>query len=126
MKAILNIWSFRSLNLLGKITVLKNLIIPKIIYKVSYLPIFLPDSFVNELNQTLFRFIWSSKWEKVSRLKFCCNIKKGGANMIVIKCHMLSIKLKWIQKLFDSNYVRNISRKCVLKKIYSFVHYAQI
>ena len=105
MKAILNIWSSRSLTLLGKITVLKTLIVPKIIYKVSHLPIFLPDSFVNELNQILFRFIWGSKWEKISRLKLCCNIKEGGANMIDIKCHMLSIKLKWIQKLFDSIYV---------------------
>ena len=61
----------RSLTLLGKITVLKNLIIPKIIYKVSHLPIFLPDNFVNELNQILFRFIWGSKWEKISRLKLC-------------------------------------------------------
>ena len=49
MKAILNIWSSRSLTLLGKITVLQSLIIPKIIYKVSHLP-----SFVNELNQILF------------------------------------------------------------------------
>ena len=54
MKAILNIWSSRSLTLLGKITVLKNLIIPKIIHKVSHLAIFLPDSFFNEQNQTLF------------------------------------------------------------------------
>ena len=61
MKAILNIWSSRSLTLLGKITVLKNLIIPKIIFKVSHLPNFLPDSFVNELNQTLFRFICGLK-----------------------------------------------------------------
>ena len=94
VKTILNIWSSRSLTLLGKTAVLKNLIIPKIIYKVSYLPIFLPDSFVNELNQILFRFIWGSKWEKISRLKLYCNIKEGGANMIDIKCHMLSIKLK--------------------------------
>ena len=51
--------------------------------------------------------------------------------MIDIKCHMLSIKMKWIQKLlFDSNYVstwKRIEKKCrVLKKIYSFVYYTQI
>ena len=57
MKAILNIWSSRSLTLLGKITVLKNVIIPKIIYKVFHFPIFLPDSSVNKLNQTLVPFI---------------------------------------------------------------------
>ena len=78
---------------------------PKIIYKVSHLSIFLPDSFVDELNQILFRFICGSKWEKNYRLKLCCNIKEGGANTIDIKCQMLLIKLKWIQKLFDSNYV---------------------
>ena len=114
MKAILNIWSSRNLTLLGKIKVLKYLIIPKITYKASHLPIFLPDCFVNEQNQILFRFIWGSKWEKISTfIKFCCNIKEVGANMIDIKCHMLSIKLKWIQKLFDSNYVG--SWKCIEK-----------
>ena len=121
MKAILNIWCSRSLTLLGKITVLKNLIIPKIIYKVSHLPIFLPDSFVNELNQILFRFIWGSKWKKVFRLKLCCNIKEGGANMISIKCHMLSINLKWIQKLFDSNYVstwKYIEKMCLKENLF--------
>ena len=121
MKTILNIWSSGSLTLLGKITVLKNLIIPKIIYKVSHLPIFLPDSFVNELNQILFRFIWGSKWEKISRLKLCCNIKEVGANMIDIKCHMLSIKLKWIQKLFDSNYVsawKYIEKMCLKENLF--------
>ena len=60
MKTTLNIWSSRSLILLVKITVLKNLIFSKIIYKISQLPIFLPDSFVNELNQILFRYIWGS------------------------------------------------------------------
>ena len=40
IKAILNIWSSRSLTLLGKITVLKNLINHKMIYEVSHLPIF--------------------------------------------------------------------------------------
>ena len=69
MKAILNIWSSRSLTLLGKITVLKKLIIPRIIYEVSHLPIFLPVSFVNELNQILFRFTWGSKWEKNFQIK---------------------------------------------------------
>ena len=92
------------------------------IYKVSHLLIFLPDSFVNELNQMLFRFIWGSKSEKILRLKLCCYIKESGANMIDIKCHMLSIKLKWIQKLFDSNCVSTWKRieKMCLKENLSF------
>ena len=121
IKAVLNICSSRSLTLLGKIIVLKNLIISKKIYKVSHLPIFLPDSFVNELNQILFRFIWDCNWEKISRLKLCCNNKEGEENMIDIKCHMLSIKLKWIQKLFDSNYVstwKYIEKMCLEENLF--------
>ena len=69
MQSILNLWSARGLTLLGKITILKTLIIPKIVHKASLLPIHLPEKFVKELNKLLFKFIWGSKWEKISRVK---------------------------------------------------------
>ena len=65
--------------------------------------ILLPDSFITDLNQILFRFIWDSRWEKKARLKLCCDDEKGGANMTDIKCHILSLKLKWLRKLVDDN-----------------------
>ena len=41
--------------------------------------------------------------------------------MIDIKCHMLSIKLKWIQKLFDSNYIstwKYIEKMCLKENLF--------
>ena len=58
---------------------------------------------------------------KISRLKLYCNVKEGGANMIDVKCHMSSIKLKWIQKLFDSNYVgtwKRIEKMCLKENVF--------
>ena len=60
----LDLWSVKGLTLLGKITLLKTLVISKLIHKASYLPIDLPEKFVNQLNRVLFTFIWGSKWEK--------------------------------------------------------------
>ena len=104
MQSILNFWSARGLPLLEKITILKTLIIPKIIYKASLLPIHLPEKFVKELNKLMFKFIWDSKWEKISRSKLSCSIEEGRAKMIDKKQYFLALKFRHIGKLFNKNY----------------------
>ena len=64
LQSTLNLWLVRGLTFLGKITILKTLVIPKLIHKASYLPIYLPEKFVKQLGRVLFTFIWGSKWEK--------------------------------------------------------------
>jgi len=64
IQTILNLWSCRGLTLLGKITILESLLIPKIIHKASYLPLHLPETFIKRINQVMFKFIWKSKWGK--------------------------------------------------------------
>ena len=51
LQSTLNLWLVRGLTLLGKITVLKTLVIPKLIHIASYLPIHLPEKFVKQMNQ---------------------------------------------------------------------------
>lgn len=104
-RTILNIWSSRGLSLLGRICILKSLIIPTLIYKVSVIPITLPETFLRQLKRTLFTFIWGSQWERVKRTKLCSNITDGGANMIEIDTYLLALNLKWVTKLFDETYV---------------------
>ena len=76
LQSILNLWLVRGLTLLGKITVLKTLVIPKLIHKASYLPIQLPEKFVKQLNRVLFTFIWGLKWEKIGRSQLCCSLRR--------------------------------------------------
>ena len=92
------------MTLLGKITILKTLIIPKIVHKASLLLIYLPEKFVKELNKLMFKFIWGSKWEKISRSKLSCSIEEGGAKMIDIKQYFLALKFRHIGKLFNKDY----------------------
>ena len=92
METLLNVWSSRSLTLLRKITVLKGLVIFKIVYKATYLPITLPEIFIKELKQIVYIFLWGSKWEKIGLSQLCCDVKEGGGKMIDIKLYVISLR----------------------------------
>ena len=105
LQSTLNLWLVRELILFGKITVLKTLVIPKLIHKASYLHIHSPEKFVKHFNQVLFTFIWGLKWEKVGRSQLCCSIEKGRAKMINVKQYLTALKFKWFFKIFNENFV---------------------
>ena len=65
------------MTLLGKITVIKSMVITKLVYKASDLPVVLPDTFIKQVNQTLFKFIWGSKWEKFGDLNYVVILMRG-------------------------------------------------
>ena len=80
------------------------MVIPKLVYKAANSHVILPDSFIKQVNQILFKFIWGSKWEKIGRSQLCCDIEEGGAKMIDIKQHILAPQFKEVVRLFDNNY----------------------
>ena len=66
LKTILRIWSMRDMAPMGRITVIKSLGLPQLIYLLSVLP--KPsDAFLKELDSVLYKFIWQNKPDKVSR-----------------------------------------------------------
>nr|CAB3264531.1 pol-like protein [Phallusia mammillata] len=104
ISAILNIWSSRGLTLLGRICILKSLVLPTLIYKISVLPITLPNIFLRKLKTKLFQFVWGSKWERIKRNTLIANVDNGGANMLDVESYILSLNLKWVLKLLDVEY----------------------
>ena len=64
-KAELNSWKYRILSPIGKITVLKTLILPKFIHLFSSIP--RPNYILNEINKMFYNYIWNGKPDKVSR-----------------------------------------------------------
>ena len=59
IKASLGSWELRRLSLLGKITVLKSLIISQLVYILSPLPT--DNGAVNEVNNLCYNFLWGGK-----------------------------------------------------------------
>ena len=94
-KAELNSWKYRILSPIGKITVLKTLILPKFIQLFSSIPTL--NYSLNEINKMFYNYIWNGKPDKVSRKTLSMNYNKGGLKMINIFNFEKSMKLRWIK-----------------------------
>ena len=55
----LNCWKHRNLSLIGKVTVIKSLLVPQLLYLFSVLCINIPKTFFKKLNHLFYKFIWN-------------------------------------------------------------------
>jgi len=90
----LNLWKSKGLTVLGKIAILKTLVLPKLTCKLSLLPTDLYPPFLKSLNQLIYGFIWNCKWERISRINLARNIDSGGAKMLHMPSFILSLQWK--------------------------------
>ena len=65
VKKRLNVWHSRGLSLYGKVTVIKSLVVPTIVYVSSLMSI--SKEIIVEINRLLFKFLWNGT-DKITRL----------------------------------------------------------
>ena len=100
IKNLINIWSSRGLSLYGKITIMKSFLISKFVYVCSILPT--PKEVVSELNRLLFKFLWNGV-DKVTRVSAINDYERGGLKMIDVDCMIRSLRLGWLQRVFNDS-----------------------
>ena len=100
----INCWRMRNLSLIGKICVIKSLVLPQLLYLFSVLSIKIPQQFFNELNRLIFKFIWSGGQDRVQRNFMYNDYIKGGLKMIDSYAFALSQKMVWVKCLLDDNF----------------------
>ena len=76
-------WQFRRLTLLGKITVIKNRLASQLVYILAPLPT--QQKTLEEINRSLFNFLWHGKGDKIKRSEMINDYDKGGLKMLDIK-----------------------------------------
>ena len=102
LKNLIGQWSRRLLSPLGKITVIKTLMLPKLTHLFISLPN--PDpNIIDEIEKLFFSFLWKQKPDKISRKQIIQNFKNGGLNMIHLKSFMKSMKITWMKRLLISD-----------------------
>ena len=102
MKTELNQWSKRDITPFGKVTVIKTLIISKIVHLLICLPT--PSlKVIKELNNIFFKFLWNDKPDKIKRTISTLNLLEGGLNMIDIDKFNQALKLTWIRRYFNTS-----------------------
>ena len=100
-KRTLASWSQRHMSLVGKVIVVKTLVLPIFIHLFSALPN--PSAKVEaELNRTLFKFVWGGKVERIKRDIIVSPENEGGLNMIHIFSFIRYIKIRWVKRLLEN------------------------
>ena len=79
-------------------TVIKSLVIPKFVYLCSLMPV--ADEFVKELNRLVYKFLWNGT-DKATRLSTINDYAKGGLKMIDLDCMIKSLRLAWLQRIYN-------------------------
>ena len=108
-------WQRRQLTPIGKITVIKTLLIPMLNHLFISLPN-PPVKIIKELNETFYKFIWNGT-DRIKRDILCKEYTQGGLKMINVEAFINSLKTTWIRRLITDNsenfiaVVKNIAQK---------------
>ena len=93
MKKLVNIWSSRGLTIYGKVTIIKTLLVPKVVYTFSLLP----EHIIKELNHLIYTFLKKGK-DKVIRAFAINKYEGGGIKMVDAESMIKSLRLSWLKK----------------------------
>ena len=96
MKNVLNRWKERSLTMKGKAIVVNSFIGGSLAYFGSVLHC--PNSLIQKMNDTIMKFYWSDKPDKIKRDTIRGPSNLGGTGLINIAYKLDALKLTWLQK----------------------------
>ena len=97
IKKMLDIWRSRNLSLRGKITILKSLVLPQILFLFNL--IYVPKRVLDQIEELFFNFLWNGKPSKIKRNTIVGPISSGGLKMVDIYISHKVAKAMWIKRL---------------------------
>jgi hypothetical protein len=117
---IIQSWYKRNLSIMGKICIVKSLLISQFTYAMQALSA--PSDILKQINTIIFRFIWKKQYsntrafEKVKRKVMCKDYEEGGLKMINLIDMQNSFLLCWANKLLATT---NSKWKCIPRAEFS-------
>jgi len=98
IKQLVRIYQGRNFSLVGRITLVKMYMLPKLIHILAVLP--MPNKKnIMEINTTFSNFIWNNKKPKIKLSTIAQTYAAGGQKMIHLESFCKASKLVWIQRI---------------------------
>ena len=93
------IWKTRNLTMFGKVTLIKTLLIPQLIYNMTVLNV--EDNVIKQIESLLYGFLWKTR-DRIRRTTVIGKVKNGGFGMIDIHAKIASLKASWVKRLTNT------------------------
>ena len=104
IRKIRRLYQAQNLSLTGKITVVKMLMLPKLVHLLAVLPT--PKrKYMDEINNIFINFIWNNKTPKIQYNILVQDFHLGGLKMIHLNSFCKASKLTWIKRLYTAESV---------------------
>ena len=94
---LIHLWKKRNLSIIGKILIIKTLILPIFTFLASACVV--PEQYVKEIESKCFKFIWDEKPDKVKRAVLCAPYTNGGLQMVNFFSYFKALKASWVNRL---------------------------
>ena len=94
-------WKRRNLTPIGKICIIKTLLISKLVHFFIALPN-PPNDFFKNIESILFDFVWHGRKDKIKRTKLMQTYELDGLKMVNMRAFVDSMKLSWIKRMITS------------------------
>ena len=104
IKKLLGMWSQRNLSLKGRITFLRTMVLPIILYPASVLHI--PNWVIFEVDKLFFSFVWCYKKPGIRKEVLIASIEEGGLKMPHFESIVKGMKCTWVKRLLDLDKVK--------------------
>ena len=100
LRATLDQWKTRELTYFGKITIMKMLALPKIIFSATNTST--PEYVINSVEKILFEFLWGKR-HKLKKGMVINDISVGGLNMVDVRSFLYGLKAAWIGRYIQTH-----------------------
>ena len=101
MKNTIRAWGCRNITPIGRVAVLKSLVLPKITHILLSLPSPNVET-IKTIEDLCYKFIWKNNRHEVSKRTITKEIKDGGLKMLNIQEFDRSLKLTWMGKILNN------------------------
>ena len=101
IKSQIRLWSWRGLSLFGKVTIIKTLLLPKVLYVSTILPP--PSEFLKAFQTVIYNFLWKGP-DKIARTATINDYEYGGLKLTDLTTPIMSLRITWIGRFLSDNF----------------------